>query len=60
MNVWLLANSFKLHEKPVIWFNDYPGRASRSHMKYYRNLLRSKLALAIIRGKYRNFKRGWE
>ena len=60
MNVWLLANGFKLHEQPVIWFNDNPGNASRSHLKYYRNLLRSKLALAITRGKYMNFKKGWK
>ncbi|MBQ9340256.1 MAG: DUF4422 domain-containing protein [Paludibacteraceae bacterium] len=60
MNVWLLAKGFKLHERPVIWFNDYPGNASRSHLKYYRNLLRSKLALAITRGEYKNFKRSWQ
>lgn len=60
MNVWLLAKGFKLHEKPVIWFNDYPGNASRSHLKYYRNLFRSKLALAITRGEYKNFKRSWQ
>lgn len=51
MNVWLLANHFQLHELPVIWFNDYLGNASRSHLKYYRNLFRSKLALAITRGR---------
>lgn len=60
MNVWLLAKGFKLYEKPVIWFNDYPGNASRSHLKYYRNLLRSKLALAITRGEYKNFKKSWQ
>lgn len=60
MNVWLLAKQFKLHEQPIIWFNDYPGRASRSHLKYYRNLFRSKLALAITRGEYKNFKKSWQ
>ncbi len=60
MNVWLLAKKFNLHEQPVIWFNDYPGNASRSHLKYYRNLLRSKLALSITRGEYKNFKKSWQ
>lgn len=60
MNVWLLANHFKLQEQPIIWFNDHPGRASRSHLKYYRNLLRSKLALFITRGEYRNYKKSWQ
>lgn len=60
MNVWLLAKGFKLYEKPVIWFNDYPGNSSRNHLKYCQNLLRSKLALAITRGEYRNFKKGWK
>lgn len=60
MNVWLLANRFKLYEQPIIWFCDYPGQASRNHLKYYRNLIRSKLALAITRGKYNNFKQIWQ
>lgn len=60
LNVWLLANKFQLHEQPVIWFCDYPGKASRSHLKYYRNLLRSKLALAITRGDYKNFRKSWQ
>lgn len=59
MNVWLLSNHFKLHELPIIWFNDSPGSSSCNHIKYYFNLLRSKLALIITRGKYRNFKRSW-
>lgn len=59
MNVWLLANRFKLHEQPVIWFNDYPGKVSRSHIKYWFNLLRSKFAVLITRGKYQNFKKSW-
>ena len=60
MNVWLLANKFHLNEQPVIWFNDYSGNASRSHLKYYRNLFRSKLALAITCGEYKNFKKSWQ
>lgn len=59
MNVWFVANNFKVKELPLIWFNDYPGKASRSHLKYYRNLFRSKLALAITRGNYNNFKKSW-
>lgn len=59
LNVWLMAYGFKLHEKPVIWFNDSFGGSSRSHLKYYRNLFRSKLSLAIVRGKYKNFRKGW-
>lgn len=55
LNVWLKSKHFKLHEQPLIWFNDFPGHASRSHLKYYRNLLRSKLALAITRGRYEHF-----
>lgn len=60
MNVWFQAKNFKLKELPLIWFNDYPGNSSRSHIKYYRNLLRSKLALAIISGTYKNFRKSWE
>lgn len=60
MNVWLLANNFKLHEQPVIWFTDCPGGGSRSHLKYYRNLLRSKLALAITRGNNSVWKKNWK
>lgn len=60
MNVWLLAKHFRLFEKPVIWFNDYPGQVSRSHLKYRINLLRSQLALAIIRGEYNNYKKFWQ
>lgn len=60
LNVWLLAKQFKLHEQPIIWFNDYPGHASRSHFKYYRNLFRSKIALSITRGEYNNFKKSWQ
>lgn len=59
MNVWFLAKKFKLKELPLIWFNDYPGNASRSHIKYYRNLLRSKLAVAITSGTYNNFRKSW-
>ena len=60
MNVWLLAKHFRLFEKPVIWFNDYPGQVSRSHLKYRINLLRSQLALAITRGEYNNYKKSWQ
>lgn len=60
MNVWLLANHFYVKECSVIWFNDSPCRASRSHLKYYINLLRSKLALAITRGEYKNFRKSWQ
>ena len=59
MNVWLLANKFILHERPVVWFNDNPCGASRNHLTYYRNLLRSKLAIAITRGEYKNFRKTW-
>lgn len=59
MNVWLLANHFKLHEQPVIWFNDNPVNASRSHLRYYMNLFRSRIALSITRGNYKNFKKAW-
>lgn len=60
MNVWLLANHFRLHEKPVIWFNDCPRRASRSRLKYHFNLLRSKIALVLTQGKYNNYKKAWQ
>lgn len=60
MNVWMLANRFRLHEKKVIWFNDNPARASRNHLKYHFNLLRSKLALSIIRGGYNNYIKAWQ
>jgi hypothetical protein len=60
MNVWLLANNFKLYQQPVVWFCDNPGKASRSHLKYYINLFRSKLALAITRGNYKNFRKSWQ
>ena len=60
MNVWLLAKHFHLFEKPVIWFNDYPGQMSRSRLKYRINLLRSQLALAIVRGEYNNYKESWQ
>ena len=60
MNVWLRANRFRLYEKPVIWFNDYPSQVSRSHIKYQINLLRCKTALAVTRGEYKNYKKSWQ
>lgn len=64
MNVWLLANEFQLHEKPVILFDDNcartVSRSTVSHLNYYLNLLRCKLAITLERKKYSTFIKYWE
>lgn len=60
LNVWLMAKRFRLHERPVIWFNDGLNKVTRGHLKYFTNLSRSRIALSITRGNYNSFRKQWQ